>query len=131
LDAVLHYAEGLDVRVRGGWYPSGTPFSMGFQIDRAHGTMRLKDGSLQIRQPRIGERREAGDDDATGGWEPAQVASGDGYVNEIAYFVDCCRRGQTPDRCSPADSARAVRLALLLKQARLEAQRLPAAAPNQ
>jgi predicted dehydrogenase len=120
MDAALHYANGVDVELLGGWYPSGTTFSMGFEIERARGTMKLEDGRLQVR------REPRGGQDANAGWEPVPVAGGDGYRNEIAYFIQCCRDGAPPARCLPEDSARAVRLALLLKQARLEAgKRLP------
>ena len=121
MDAALHYANGVDVELLGGWYPSGTNFSMGFEIERARGTMKLEDGRLQVRR----ELRES-QGVANNGWEPVQVAEGDGYRNEIAYFIQCCREGASPARCLPEDSARAVRLALLLKQARHEAgKRLP------
>jgi len=120
MDAVLHYRNGVDVELQGGWYPSGTPFSMGFEIERAHGAMKLNEGRLQVRRAlREGE----GPSEA---WEPAQVAEGDGYRNEISYFIQCCREGRAPVRCLPEDSARAVELALLLRQSRLEGgKRLP------
>jgi predicted dehydrogenase len=123
LDAVLHYANGMDVQLRGGWYPGGTPFSMGFEIERARGALKLEDGRLQVRRElrEPGEAQEANDE-----WEPVQLAEGDGYRNEIGYFIQCCREGAPPARCLPEDSARAVRLALLLKRARLEdGKRLP------
>jgi predicted dehydrogenase len=120
MDAVLHYRNGVDVELQGGWYPSGTPFSMGFEIERARGAMKLDEGRLQVRRAlREGESPNEG-------WEPAQVAEGDGYRNEISYFIQCCREGRAPARCLPEDSARAVELALLLRQARLEGgERLP------
>jgi predicted dehydrogenase len=121
MDAALHYPNGLRVELQGGWYPSGTPFSMGFEIEHARGTMKLEGGRLQVRQG-LGQ----GGKDATEDWEPAQVAAGDGYASEISYFLQCCRKGSAPERCLPEESARAVRLALLLKQARLEGgKRLP------
>jgi len=120
LDAALHYANGVDVELRGGWHPGGTPFSMGFEIEWERGTLKLEDGRLQVRR----ELRKA--QDANDEWEPVQVAEGDGYRNEIGYFIQCCRDGARPARCLPEDSARSVRFALLLKQARLEdGKRLP------
>lgn len=120
MDAALHYANGLHVELRGGWYPSGTPFSMGFEIERERGTLKLEDGRLQVRRELRGSQGVAND-----GWEPVHVAEGDGYRNEIGYFIQCCREGSPPSRCLPEDSARAVGLALLLKQARLEGGKRP------
>jgi predicted dehydrogenase len=40
----------------------------------------------------------------------------DAYDAEVAYFVECCRKNTAPERCPPQDSAKAVQLALLLKQ---------------
>jgi predicted dehydrogenase len=120
MDAALHYANGMDVELRGGWYPSGTPFFMGFEIERARSAMKLEEGRLQVRE-RVGTGQ-----DAYGTWEPAPVSEGDGYRNEISYFIQCCREGTAPQRCLPEDSALAVRLTRLLKQARLEGgKRLP------
>ena len=50
--------------------------------------------------------------------EPAAVPHGDSYHDEIGYFVECCRTGVAPAQCPPQDSARAVRLALLLRESR-------------
>jgi len=123
MDAALHYANGVDVELRGGWYPGGTPFSMGFEIEWARGTLKFEDGRLQVRRELRGLREAH---DANAEWEPVQGPEGDGYRNEIGYFLQCCLEGAPPARCLPEDSARAVRLALLLKQARLEdGKRLP------
>jgi len=119
IEAVLLYSSGLEVRIRGGWYPSGTPFSMGFEVEGTRGTMKLEGGRLEVKNS--AEARNT----ATG-WEPVTVPKGDGYESEIAYFVDCCREGRAPSRCLPEDSARAVQLSILLRQARLEeGRRLP------
>ncbi len=119
VEAVLHYGDGLEIRVCGGWFASGTPFSMGFEIEGTRGTMKLEDGRLEARS-------RSGGSEAAGGWEPVAAPEGDGYRNEIAYFVDCCREGRAPVRCLPEDSARAVGLAALLREARREeGRRLP------
>lgn len=115
MEAALHYANGVTVELRGGWYPSGTPFFMGLEVERARGTMKLGEGGLQVK----GQGADVE-------WGPAQVAEGDPYRSEISYFIQCCRQGMAPARCLPEDSARAVRLALLLTEAKLKAgKRLP------
>jgi hypothetical protein len=42
----------------------------------------------------------------------------DGYTAEIAYFVECCRSGEQPERCPPQESAFAVELMRTLLVAR-------------
>jgi hypothetical protein len=42
----------------------------------------------------------------------------DGYAAEIAYFVECCRAGKSPELCPPRESAQAVKLMLLLLESR-------------
>jgi hypothetical protein len=42
----------------------------------------------------------------------------DGYRAEIEYFLDCCRRGESPRACPPKESADAVALALCILEAR-------------
>ena len=58
--------------------------------------------------------------DASGQAKPVKLDGPDGYDAEVGYFVECCRTGQQPIECPPAQSAAAVKLALLLKQSRAE-----------
>jgi hypothetical protein len=55
---------------------------------------------------------------AGGSAQPLDVVGPDGYRAEIEYFVECCRTGQPPDFCPPAESAEAVKFMLLLMEAR-------------
>jgi predicted dehydrogenase len=74
------------VSIEGGWYyPESYPFSMDFTIEAEGG--KLDYGSLTPDGPEV-----------------------DGYAEELAYFVECASRNRQPERCPPADSARAVRL---------------------
>ncbi|SPF50652.1 Oxidoreductase domain protein [Candidatus Sulfopaludibacter sp. SbA4] len=53
--------------------------------------------------------------------QPEQVLEGetrDAYVAEIACFIESCRAGRPPEICPPGESADAVKLMLLLLEAR-------------
>jgi len=104
LDASLHYRDGTSVSIQGGWYPAGMPFAMGFRVSTDHGGLELKDGVLSAK--------------TNGEWRNIAPASGDAYQAELSYFIDCCRTGACPEECLPPESARAVKLALLLKESR-------------
>lgn len=104
LDATLHYRDGFSVSIQGGWYPAGTAFAMGFRVSGENGGLELKDGVLAAKT-----REE---------WHATPTPPGDGYVAELSYFIECCKNGSPPERCLPVESARAVKLALLLKESR-------------
>ncbi len=105
LMATLIYSGGPEVRIQGGWFPPGTPLSMGFQVRADRAELEWRPDGLML-------------SDVSGHRTRVQPPGDDGYESEISYFVDCCLAGKKPDRCPPDDSARAVKLALLLKQSR-------------
>jgi predicted dehydrogenase len=104
IDARLQYANGVEVRIKGGWLDPGEKFSMGFDMAAERGTLRLDSGGLTLT-------------DATG-TQPVKTEEGDGYQRELAYFAECCRRNLKPDRCPPEQSAQGIALALVLKESR-------------
>jgi predicted dehydrogenase len=104
IDALLRYPDGFEVRIKGGWLASGTPFSMGFAAKSEHDLLELNNEGLFL-EDRTGRRK-------------VSSPEGDAYDAEISYFVDCCRTGKRPERCLPQQSAEAVKLALDLKKAR-------------
>jgi predicted dehydrogenase len=105
IDAALDYGEGgPPVRIKGGWLPVGTPFSMGFRLEAERGTLELGGDGLFL------------EDEA--GRRAMEAPKGDGYRNELAYFAECCSRGLRPERCPPEESAAGIALALLLKDSR-------------
>jgi predicted dehydrogenase len=105
LMATFLYPNGPEVRVQGGWFPAGTPLSMGFQVRADRAELEWSSEGLVLSDA-AGERKEI------------EAPGPDGYDSEIAYFVDCCRTGSKPERCMPEESARALKLALLLKESR-------------
>jgi predicted dehydrogenase len=53
--------------------------------------------------------------------QPEQVLDGetrDAYAAEIECFIESCRNGRAPEICPPRESADAVKLMLLLLEAR-------------
>jgi hypothetical protein len=55
---------------------------------------------------------------ADGSVEVLEALGWDGYRAEIEYFLKCCRTGQPPEFCPPAESADAVKMMALLVEAR-------------
>jgi predicted dehydrogenase len=100
----LYYANGLKVYVEGGWFAPEVPFSAGFEITAERATLSFAAEKLTLRLPGAGR--------------PVTIPEQDDYLDELAYFVACCRDNVSPELCLPADSARAVQLANLLKASR-------------
>jgi len=105
LTATLIYPQGPEVRIQGGWFLPGVPLSMSFQVRAERAELEFTPTGLIL-------------NDETGLRETIAVPDIDGYQAELEYFLHCCRNGKLPERCTPQDSARAVKLALLLKQSR-------------
>ena len=55
---------------------------------------------------------------ASGDQEPMTLPERDGFEAELAYFVECCKAGKRPEFCPPEESAAAVKLTLLMLEAR-------------
>jgi len=100
----LHYAGGLDVKIEGGWFAPEIPFSAGFQVTAKDAALSFEEGKLTLQLP--------------GGDQVVEVPATDDYLDEVRYFVECCRGNVFPERCSPSESAEAVRVANLLKVSR-------------
>ena len=107
LMATLIYRTGPEVRIQGGWFAPETPFSMSFQVRAERAELEWTPNGLLL-SDQTGERRRV------------DLPGDEAYKAELAYFIDCCRDGRPPARCLPEESARAVKLALLLKQSRAE-----------
>ena len=103
--AALHYSSGLEVLVEGGWFASDVPFSASFEIQASDTLLMLHGGTLR--------RVEKG-----GTGQIIQTPQEDPYLDEIAYFIDCCRKGVFPELSPAKESADAVRLSDLLKISR-------------
>jgi predicted dehydrogenase len=105
----LHYPEIGTVAVTGGWHhPKSYPFSMEYTVTGDNGTVEY---SSEGRPPTLYN--------FLGAAEALAQPDKDGYQAEIEYFLECCREGRQPELCPPAESARAVKLAMLLLDSRV------------
>jgi predicted dehydrogenase len=115
ITAELHYSGGLNAVITGGWHhPKSYPFSMEYTVVAENGTVEYSSlgcaPTLYL---------------ADGGVEMLAMKEQDGYRAEIEYFLDCCRRGESPSLCPPEESANAVALALwILESRRRNGQRI-------
>ncbi len=100
----LHYDNGLQVQIEGGWYTPDLPFSAGFQITGKDSVLSFEGGKLELA--------------LSGRNQTVDIPEHDEYLDQIAYFVECCRSNIAPELCLPAESAQAVRLETLLKASR-------------
>ncbi|MBN1933507.1 MAG: Gfo/Idh/MocA family oxidoreductase [Anaerolineae bacterium] len=93
LDALLTYADGPQIHVRGGWSYAQIPFQAGFDAWFERGFVRF-DGRLR---PAL----QVFDDPLKVEAQPAEYAPGDAYLNEIVYFLDGVRNGGELAGCTP------------------------------
>jgi predicted dehydrogenase len=93
IHAVFAYADGPQVHMHAGWSTAQIPFQAGFEawFDRA--LVRYDADTLRVYT----------DPDGATAIEP-DLESGDGYLNEIAYFLDCIERDVPPTVCTPAST---------------------------
>ncbi len=95
--AAYSYDGGPQVHIHAGWSMAQIPFNAGFEAWFERGFLRY-DGKAD---PRL----TVFDDLVHVNGQPAEVEPGDGYYNEIAYFVRCVEQGEPPTECPP-ESAR-------------------------
>jgi predicted dehydrogenase len=101
---VLQYDSGLEVVVEGGWLAPKTPFAAGFEIDTDEEKLIFAGDKLSLIR---GQHTES-----------IEIPQHDPYFDEIACFVECCRKNSSPALCLPVESAQAVELSLKLKASR-------------
>ncbi len=104
MKGTLYYAGGLKVKIEGGWYTPEVPFSMGFHISGNDAALFFEEGKLRY--------------DLSGKTQLIDMPEHPGYLEQMTYFVECCRNNRVPDLCLPTESAQAVRVAALLKASR-------------
>jgi predicted dehydrogenase len=99
------FYDGFAVEISGGWmFPGAFPFAMEFTVLGDGGVLEFNSESRPLKR--------------YGGGEEVGIEPADGYAAEISYFAECCRTGEQPSLCTPADSAESVRLALGMFEAR-------------
>lgn len=100
----LRYPSGLKVQIQGGWYAPEVPFSASFQIEGDDAALLYEEGRLRM--------------SLAGKEQLVDIPERQEYLEQMRYFVECCANNAAPERCLPAESAKAVRLANLLKASR-------------
>jgi predicted dehydrogenase len=100
----LRYSNGLQVKIEGGWYSPEVPFSAGFKISGKDAVLVYEGGKLEI--------------SLSTGKQAVDITAHDEYLDQIAYFINCCRSNVVPELCPPVESAQAVKIATLLKASR-------------
>jgi predicted dehydrogenase len=108
IDAQFFYPQGGVVSITGGWHhPGAYPFSMEYTVTVEGGTIEYSSAG---RAPTL-YSPDGSEQLLDGGVQ-------DGYAAEIDYFIECCNRRMPPELCPPRESADAVRLMLLVLEAR-------------
>jgi predicted dehydrogenase len=102
------FYDGFAINVEGGWQNSPAyPFCMEYRVSMEQGAVEYSSAG---KPPTLYTDVE----------QKLPLAAMDGYAAEIAYFVECCKTNQRPDRCPPEDSALAVDLMHALLHARVK-----------
>jgi predicted dehydrogenase len=104
IQGLLRYADGFEVRLAGGWYEAGMPFSAGFQIRGKEADLSLEAGKLRLT--------------VSGEEQLIDMPAEEEYREQLIYFTRCCQQRIAPELCPPAESAEAVRIANLLRASR-------------
>lgn len=106
ITATLQYPASGPVIIEGGWHAQGPyPFSMAFTIAGDKGTLEFSSAGCPLTLWR------AGSDSS----EIIQLPEVDGFEQELGYFAECVEAGRQPERCSPRESALAVKVAACLR----------------
>jgi predicted dehydrogenase len=100
----LRYNDGLEVQIEGGWYTPELPFSAGFEIVGEDAVLLFEEGRLRLSR--------------NGAEQSIDIAAHQEYLDQMTYFIECCRSNAFPELCPPSESAQAVRLANLLRASR-------------
>lgn len=91
--ACFNYETGPQIHMHAGWAVGKIPFTAGFEAWFDEAFVRYTSGTLQV----FPEGHDG---------EPLMPTfdSPDGYLNEMAYFLDCVSTGTQPVRCTPAST---------------------------
>lgn len=91
--ACFSYDDGPQVHMHAGWSAGQVPFSAGFDAWFDEAMVMYHQGELRVFVGPDAEQPEVPD-----------LSGGDGYRNEIAYFLSCVETGTQPIRCLPTSS---------------------------
>ena len=99
IHACFEYADGPQVQMHAGWSGAQIPFRAGFEAWFDTGFIRYAAGKLTMF------------DNAEQVVETALTdVTGDGYLNEIAYFLKCVEDDTVPEVCLPSSTRDSIAL---------------------
>lgn len=90
IHALFTFEDGPQVHLHAGWSPAAIPFQAGYDAWFDKAFVRYAGGKLEIY-----------DENGSVEVQLDALSRGDGYQNEIAYFLDCVRSDSEPVRCMP------------------------------
>lgn len=99
IHACFSYDGGPQIHMHAGWCTAPIPFQAGFDAWFERGLVRYAGGELTVFENL--DKVES---------HPADVTPGDGYLNEIVYFLDCVETGVQPTRCMPESTRDSIAL---------------------
>jgi predicted dehydrogenase len=108
ITAQLHYPDIPSVVVTGGWHhPKSYPFSMEYTATFDEGTLEYSSAGRPVTLY-----------NSAGEAVPQPGPEKDGFAAELAYVLECASANRMPEKCSPRESAAAVKLCKLMADAR-------------
>lgn len=99
IHACFTYDGGPQIHMHAGWSTAQVPFQAGFDAWFERGFVRYADWKLTVFDNL----------EQVNGY-PADIEPGDGYLNEIAYFLDCVETGAALTRCLPESTRDSIAL---------------------
>ncbi len=99
IHACFNYDSGPQIHMHAGWSTAQIPFQAGFEAWFERGFVRYTNGALTVFDD-LNEVKS----------HPAAIEPGDGYLNEIAYFIGCVTTGAQPTRCMPESTRDSIAL---------------------
>lgn len=113
----ITFANGSHANLLGGWImPEGYPFTTELSVVCEKGTVEFRNrAGVNI------EKRDEGTSSLTiygRGPQPevVPVRKGDGYYNEIKYFIECVEKGKKPLKITPTSAKRSIEMVQAARQ---------------
>lgn len=101
INAIYRFPDGPAVSIFGCWgFAPTVPFDMGFDIVGEKGTIRFR----MANKPSLVVHRFKGKDITP------KIPAGNGWIEELKYFVNCVRDGRKPENATAQDAYDALRL---------------------